>query len=232
MRCSPLFALAFVLALAATSGFAITSTEPGAIPLEDILPKPLHAKVAAESIIYYQSDLQRALGAMAPGTPVQLVAMKDALFRVRGRARHGDVAGWMRAQDLKFSDPTVPEKLKAFAERHKTVEELVQKHQIAIGMTADEVKASLGAPTRKSAKVTAEGREETLEYVVYKDLPQTVTGRDRFGNVVQSVIYVKTEVGRLSVLLKNGATTEIQETQGNPLGGAAAKIVPAPVVLE
>jgi hypothetical protein len=232
MRCSPISALAMILALTVTHGFAITSTEPGAIPLEDILPKPLHAKVAAESIIYYQNDLQRALGAMAPGTLVQLVAMKDTLFKIRGRARHGDVAGWMRAQDLKFADPSTPEKLKAFADRHKTVEELVQKHQIAIGMTADEVKASLGAPTRKSAKITAEGREETLEYVIYKDLPQTVTGRDRFGNLVQSVVYVKTEVGRLSVILKNGATTEIQETQGNPMAGAAAKVVPAPVILE
>jgi len=232
MRSSPLLALALMLALTTIRGLAITSTEPGSISLEDILAKPLHAAVAAESIIYYQSDLQRALGGMAPGTVVQIVAMKDALFKVRGRARHGDVAGWMRLQDLKFADPKVPEKLKAFAERHKVVEELVQKHQIAIGMTADEVKASLGAPARKSAKITAEGREETLEYIAYKDLPQTVTGRDRFGNLVQSVVYVKTEVGRLSVIVKGGATTEIQESQGNPLAGAAAKIVPAPIIVE
>jgi hypothetical protein len=232
MRCPPIFALVLTLALTAAHGLAITSTEPGAISLEDILAKPLHATVAVESIIYYQSDLQRALGGMGPGTVVQLVAMKDALFKVRGRAHHGDVAGWMRLQDLKFADPAAPEKLKAFAERHKIVDEMVQKHQIAIGMTMDEVKASLGAPARKSAKITAEGREETLEYIAYKDMPQTVTGRDRFGNLVQSVVYVKTEVGRLSVILKGGATIEIQETQGNPLPGAAAKIVPAPITLE
>jgi hypothetical protein len=231
MRCPLFLALALVAALPLRS--ELTSTEPGAVSLEDILAKPLRAVVANESIIYYQSDLQRALGGMGRGTVVQLVAMKDAaLFKVRGRAHHGDVAGWMRVQDLRFSDPTIPEKLKAFAERHKTVEELVQKHQIAIGMTADEVKASLGTPTRKSAKITADGREETLEYVVYKDLPQTVTGRDRFGNLVQSVVYVKTEVGRLSVLLKGIAVTEIQETQGNPLAGAAAKIVPAPILFD
>jgi hypothetical protein len=46
-------------------------------------------------VIYYQGDMQRALGAMAPGTPVLLVAMTDTAYKVRGRARHGDVAGWI-----------------------------------------------------------------------------------------------------------------------------------------
>ncbi len=231
MRCFPLLVLALAFAAHSLSLWAITSTEPGAIGLEDILPKPLHATVVVETIIYYQSDLQRALGGMGRGTVVQIVAMKDGLFKVRGRAHHGDVAGWMRMKDLKFDDPKVPDKLKAFADRHKTVEELVQKHQVAIGMTGDEVKASLGIPTRKSAKVTAEGREETLEFITYKTVPQSVPGRDRFGNAVQAVVYVKVESGHLSVTLKAGAVTEIQETQGNPLAGEAGKIVPAPVVV-
>lgn len=231
MRHSPSLVLVLALAAQSVTAFALTSTEPGAIPLEDILAKPLHGAVAAESVIYYQSDLQRALGAMAPNTVVQIVAMKDATFKVRGRARHGDVAGWMRLQDLKFADPKTPEKLKAFAERHKIVEDLVQKHQVAIGMTAEEVKASLGNPVRKGAKINAEGKEETLEYIAYKNVPQTVTGRDRFGQLVQSVIYVKVETGRLTVSLKAGAVTEIEETQGNPLAGDAGKIVPVPVLL-
>ena len=232
MRHPHFFVLVLVLAAQGVLLSATSSTEPGAIPLEDILAKPLHAVVAAESIIYYQSDLQRALGGMGPGTLVQLVAMKDAKFKVRGRAHHGDVAGWMRVQDLKFSDPKLPEKLKAFAERHKTVEDLVQKHQIAIGMTADEVKASLGAPARRGAKITADGREETLEYIAYKMVPQTVPGRDRFGNPVQNVIMVKVESGRLTLTLRAGAVAEIEETQGSPLAGDVGKTVPAPVGLD
>lgn len=223
--------LALILAILAGSAGAITSTDPGAIPLEDILPHPVKATVLVESVIYYQSDLQRALGGMGAGTVVQVIGMKDNLFKVRGRAHHGDVAGWMRMRDLKFTDPKLPERLKAFAERHKTVDELVQKHQVAIGMTGDEVKASLGLPTRKSAKITADGREEVLEFIAYKMVPQTVPGRDRFGNAVPAVVYVKVETGRLSVTLKNGAVTEIQETQGNPLAGEAGKTVPAPVIV-
>lgn len=206
------------------------NTEPGAIEIEDILPKPVKVAVVKESIIYYQSDMQRVLGSMAPGTIVQLISITDAAWKIRGRARHGDVSGWMHITDLKSPDPKLGEKLKAFCERHKLVEELVQKHQIAIGMTADEVKASLGTPTRKSARITVGEREDTLEYSVFKLVPQTVTGRDQFGQPVQSIVYVKVETGRLTVSLKAGIVTEIQETQGaNPLPGGAAKIVPGPV---
>ena len=71
-----------------------TNTEPGALYVEDILPKPVRLAVAKDTFIYYQTDLQRVLGSMAAGTLVQVIAMSDGLYKVRGRARHGDVAGW------------------------------------------------------------------------------------------------------------------------------------------
>lgn len=208
-----------------------TNTEPGSINVENLIAKPIRLTVVAESVIYYQGDFQRALGSMAPGTTVQLIAMSDTAYRVRGRARHGDVAGWMHIKDLKSSDPKLFEKLKAYAERRKVVDELIQKHQIAIGMTVDEVKASLGAPTRKSSHITDGSREETLEYIVYTNIPKTVTGTDQTGKLVQNIIYVKVESGRLSVALKGGAVSDIQETKGAPLDGGAVKIVPIPIIV-
>lgn len=214
-----------------TKSLLDTNTEPGSINLENLVPKPIRLTVAAESVIYYQGDFQRALGSMAAGTTVQLVAMSDTAYKVRGRARHGDVAGWMRIADLKSSDPKLFEKLKAYAERRKQVDELIQKHQIAIGMTAEEVKASLGTPSRKSSHITDGSREETFEYVVYQNVPKAVTGVDKYGNLVQNIIYVKVESGRLAVTLKGNAVSEIQETKGAPLGGGGVKIVPIPIIV-
>ncbi len=171
-----------------------TNTEPGSVNLENLLPKPIRIIVATDSVIYYQGDFQRALGNMAANTTVQLIAMSDTALKVRGRARHGDVAGWMHINDLKSADPKLFEKLKAFVERRKVVDDLIQKHQIAIGMTAEEVKASLGTPTRKSSHITDGSREETLEYIVFQYVPQATTGRDQNGNLVQNVVYVKVEV--------------------------------------
>ncbi|MCE9520038.1 MAG: hypothetical protein K8R87_10870 [Verrucomicrobia bacterium] len=216
----------------AQQGKSGLASEPGTIQIEGVLPKPIKLTVLAESIIYYQSDLQRALGGMAPGTTVQLLAINDIAWKVRGRARHGDVAGWMRIADLKSPDPKLVEKLKAYCERKRIVEELIQKHQIAVGLTVEEVKASLGHPARKSSRVTATGREETYEYSIYKSVPQAVTGRDQSGNLVQNIIYVKVETGRLTVSFREGSVTEIQETQGNtPIPGGEVKIVPGPIVV-
>lgn len=207
------------------------NTEPGAMYIEDILPKPVRLTVAGESVIYYQLDLQRPLGAMAPGTPVQLVAMAEDLYKVRGRARHGDVAGWMKMSDLKSADPKLAEKLKAFFERQKAVDEVIANKQVALGMTVDEVKTSLGNPSRKSSKITAAGREEALEYSIFDRVPQITTGRDAEGNLVQRTIYVKVEVGRLTVSFKDNIVTEIQETMGNPLGPGGVRIIPGPITV-
>ncbi|OYX14270.1 MAG: hypothetical protein B7Z16_14650, partial [Algoriphagus sp. 32-45-6] len=46
----------------------------------------------------------------------------------------------------------------------KLVDELIQRKQVALGMTSQEVQASLGKPSRKSSKITAAGKQERLEY--------------------------------------------------------------------
>jgi hypothetical protein len=231
--------VASCLLLATTSSPAQSSTrsrlaehtEPGALYVEDILPRPVRLAVLAESVIYYQGDMQRALGAMAPGTPVLLVAMTENAYKVRGRARHGDVAGWMRMQDLKSPDPQLADKLRAFYERQKKVDELIARKQVALGMTSVEVEQSLGRPTRRSSRVTAAGRDEVLEYSIYEKVPQVTTGRDGFGNLVQTTIYVKVEVGRLTIGFQDGAVSEINETMGNPLGNGGVQMVPVPVTV-
>lgn len=223
---------ASTVSAAGTSGRShlASSTEPGALYVEDILPKPVRLTVAKDCFIYYQMDLQRVLGSMAAGTSVQIIAMTDGLYKVRGRARHGDVAGWMHIGELISKDPALPEKLKKFYERQKQVDEMIKNKQVALGMTVAEVKQSLGEPTKKSAKITAAGREETVEYILYKNVPQAVTGRDQFGNLVQNIIYVKVESGRLTIAFSNGTVASIEESTGNAQGNGGVKIVPAPII--
>lgn len=229
--------LGFICALSVVT-IAISSdvhsalpTEPGTISVEDLLPRPLRLSVKQDAIIYYHSAFDRALGQMATGTPVTVVGLSDTGCRVRGRAKHGDVAGWMKFSDLVMGDPKLPEKLKALYERQIRIAELISQHEVAIGMTRDEVGKSLGRPTRTSTKVTAAGREERLEYAIFQKVPQAAVGRAPNGQLVESVVYVKVEVGTLSVSFKNGVVDVIEETKGNPLAGAPVKIVPVPIVI-
>ena len=209
---------------------SLQSLEPGTFSVEGMTPKPVVLKVQLESPMYPTSKFQGAIGSFAPGTLVTLIAMSDTAYRVRGRARHGDVAGWIRQADVLSADPNLATNLKKLYERTKKVEELIQNRQVALGMTSQEVQASLGKPSRTSAKINAAGKEEKLEFSIYEKVPQTTTGRDPFGQLVQTVIYVKVEVGTLSVSFKDGVVAEIEETKGNPLGGGGVQIVPPPFI--
>ena len=202
--------------------------EPGTLDVEDVLPKPVLLKILREAPVYSRSTLEHALGSMAPGTQVKLVGLADQACRVRGRARHGDVAGWVRLADLQLPDPDLLANVRKLHDRQRQVEEMIAAKQVALGMTAEEVTASLGKPKRKSTKITNTGREEKFEYVVYERVPQYTTGLDSFGRPVQSVVYLKVETGNLAITLKDNVVDSIEETKGNPLGEGGVKIVPGP----
>lgn len=206
------------------------AVEPGTIHVEDILTKPVILKVVSDAPIYVSSKLDRAIGSMMPGTLVKLVAISDTAFRVRGKARHGDTSGWLRAADVLSPDPNLVPNLKKLHERQTKVEELITAHQIALGMTSEEVLASMGKPSRKSSKLSAAGKDEKFEYVIFERIPQYNTSVDAFGRAVQTVTYIKVETGSLSVNFKNDIVDTIEETKGNPLGGGGVKIVPGPVI--
>ena len=125
----------------------------------------------------------------------------------------------------------MPDKLKALYERQLQVTQLIDSHQVALGMTRAEVQESLGKPTRTTSRLTAAGREDKLEYAVFEKVAQPAVGRTATGQLVESVIYVKVEVGTLSISFKDNVVDVIEETKGNPLRGAAVKIVPTPIFL-
>ena len=208
---------------------SLQTVEPNTFALEGLTPKPIVLKVQIEAPVYPTSKFQGALGSFAPGTPVTLLAMSDTAYRVRGRARHGDVAGWVRLTDVQSSDPNLYANLKKLYERTRQVDELIQHKQVALGMTSQEVLASMGKPSRKSSKITAAGKEERLEYSIYEQVPQTSTGVNAFGQIVQTVIYVRVEVGTLSLSFKDNVVSEITEVKGNPLRGGGVMTIPPPV---
>ena len=57
------------------------------------------------------------------------------------------VSGWVSPRLLGSKDKDFVENLKKVYERQKVVRELIAKHEVAIGMSVEEVGASLGKPT-------------------------------------------------------------------------------------
>jgi hypothetical protein len=228
----PIFLAAILFsagAHAATSGAVVR--EEGAIYIEDLLPKPVKLATIADAPIYYKIDMARYLGTLKKGQVVELQAVADGTYRVRGQAQQGQVAGWV---DPKFLNPLKKdflENLKQNAARRDEVKALIAKNEVAINMTPEEVMLSLGKPAKKTSRLDAKGREEVWEFVKYERVPQEVLGRDPAGNLVKSITYIKVPSGKLAITFENNLVSALEQTEGTLAHAAQVKIVPAPFVV-
>ena len=206
--------------------------EAGAIYLEGILKKPIKLKVVRETPVYLQLDGKRNIGTLVANREVELLALSDKAYRIRGRAKHDQVAGWIRPSDVDGLSKGLKENLKKVYERAVIVEDLVQHNQVALGMTLDEVMRSLGNPTRTSSSLDKDGRKDIFEYVTFENVaqqgPMTLGAN---GQYYSSVYYVKVETGKVAIKFENEQVTSIEENEGIPNTGGGVKIVPSPIVL-
>jgi len=212
-----------------TSGAVIR--EEGSIYLEDLLMKPARLATIADAPIYYHNDLARYLGTLRKGQIVELQAVSDKAYRVRGMAQQGQVAGWVDPKYLNPLKKDFLDNLKQNAVRLEQIKALIAKNEVAINMTPEEVQQSLGKPTKKTSRVDATGREDIWEFIRYERVPQESVGRDFNGNLVSTITYIKVPSGKLSVTFANNLVTSLEQTEGSLEKGAQPKIVTAPFAI-
>jgi hypothetical protein len=222
--------LAFLICAAAhgagTSGAVIR--EEGAIYLEDLLVKPARLATIGDAPIYYHNDFARYLGTLRKGQIVELQAVTDKAYRVRGVAQQGQVAGWVDPKYLNPLKKDFLDNLKQNAARLEQVKALIAKNEVAINMTVEEVQQALGKPTKKTSRLDASGREDVWEFIRYERVPQETVGRDQNGNLISNIIYIKVPTGKLAITFANNLVTTLEQTEGSLEKGAQAKIIPAP----
>jgi len=217
VKALPLFLFAAFLCAsahaAATSGAVIR--EPGAIYLEDLVPQPVRVATLADAPIYYKIDLQRYLGTLKKGQFVELQAVSENAYRVRGIAQQGQVAGWV---EFKYLSPLKKEflaNLRQNAVRREAVLALIAKKEVAINMTPDEVAQALGKPTKTTSRLDAAGRADIWEYIRYELQPQEASGRDNFGRLVTTTTLVKVPVGKLAITFANNLVSALEQSEGS-----------------
>ena len=232
MKALPILLAALLLhtaAHAAQSGAVVR--EEGAIYLEDLLPKPVRLATIADAPIHYKIDLERYLGTLKKGQIVELQAVSDTGYRVRGKAEQGQVAGWVDPKYLNALPKDFLANLKQNSARQQEVAALIAKNEVAVNMTPEEVAKALGKPGKKTSHLDAKGREETWEFVKYERVPKEVVGRDQDGNLVKTVIYEKIPIGKLAVSFVNDLVASLEQTEGTLDRAAQVKIIPAPFVV-
>jgi hypothetical protein len=119
--------------------------------------------------------------------------------------------------------------LKKAAKRKDDVKDLIAHKEVAINMTPDEVKSSLGKASKTTSRVDATGQHDVWEYVRYEDVPQSTTGYDHYGNLVESTVMVKVPSGKLSVIFENNLVSAIEQTEGTLAKDNQAKILASPM---
>ena len=205
--------------------------EDGAVYLEDFLTRPVKLAVLADTSIFYHNDLARYLGTVRKGEVVELQAVGEKAYRIRGKAQQGQVAGWVAAAALTPLKQDFLDNLRKNAARKTEVDALIAKNEVAVNMTPDEVTRSLGKPSKKTSRLDARGHEEVWEFVRYERVPQEVTGYDRNGRLVSTVTYVKVPSGKLAVTFANSLVSALEQSEGTLDRDARVKIVSVPFVI-
>lgn len=217
---------ALLLPLTCRAGAVIR--EEGAIYLEDFLPRPLRLATLSAAPCFWKIDMQKFLGTLRKGQLVEVQAISDAAYRVRGQAAQGQVLGWIEPRFLSPLKPDFLENLKQNAARQAEVEALVERNEVAINMTPEEITRALGKPSKKTSRLDAAGREETWEFVRFERVPQEITAYDRAGRLVSSYIYVKAPAGKLNVTFRNGLSVELEQSEGTLHRDTQVRIVAVP----
>ncbi len=206
--------------------------EDGAVYVEELLDRPLTVQVVKPTAVYSNLTAERWLGNLLPGRKAELLAISEKAYRVRGQAKQGQVAGWVSKSAIEGIDADTEKKLVLFYERQLLVQDLIANNQVALGMTVPEVQASLGKPDARNSMVDKEGRKDVLEYISYERVPQTSYARDRFGQLIQTTVYIKVPTGKVSLSFENELVASIEESEGAELaGGGNVRIVPPPILI-
>lgn len=206
--------------------------EAGAIYLEEMVADPVPVRIAKQVAAYSTLKGDRWLGNLTANQNAVLLAVSDKAYRVRAQAKQGQIAGWVSKSAIEGLPPEFEENLRLFHERYEIVKELIDNHQVALGMTVEEVTASIGPPDKRSSKVTQEGRTDSLEYISYERVPQSMVTYDAFGRPFTTTQYIEVENGRVRIDFSNDTVTSIEESEGIDFGAAGGfRTVPAPIFL-
>lgn len=204
--------------------------EEGAIYLEGMVDQEVLVRVATAAPAYVNLKGERWLGNLLPNQNAVLLAVSDKAYRVRAKAKQGQIAGWVSKAAVSGLPEGFEDNLRQYHERYVIVSELIKNKQIALGMTVAEVTASIGPPDKRQSTVNQGGRSDLLEFISYQRVPQTVMAVDALGQAVPVTRYVEVESGRISVEFANDVVTSISESEGLNYSNARLDVTVPPVV--
>ena len=227
---SALLIASLLLPVSAAPRKSLLDTDPDVIYLNQHLDRTIHLMVAKPAEAFSTKNGGRKLGTFPVNTKVELLAIGGGnAYRVKGKAKHSVVSGWVSPKLLASKDKDFIANLKQLYERQMIVKELIASHDVAIGMTLDEVKKSLGKPTKTEVKQTRKGESGQWDYIIAIEEKHYRTIVDsRTGQRYRQLSHVTTEEKeRTTIEFENSVITAVTRKKNN--GPGKVRIIPVPV---
>ncbi len=207
--------------------------DPEVFYLEHYTSIPIKFLLISDTSIYASKtgNKSRKLGTLSSGSSVQLLAMNETAYRISGKGKYGMLKGWVSPKSLASQDPEFVENLKKLYIRQIKVNTLIKNHQVAIGMSLQEVLQSLGIPTKKKETLTKDGRSGTYEFTQFDEQKHYRYVTDpRTGNLYKQLSHITTEEKSNTIVeFENNLVTAITEKEDN--GPGKINIVVPPIIL-
>jgi hypothetical protein len=226
-----LLMIALILPVSAAPRKSLLNNDPSVIYINEHLDRAIFLKVAKPAEIFATKNGGRKLGTFPVNTKVELLAIGGQnAYRVKGKAKHNTVSGWVSPQMLTSFDKNFIANLKQLYERQMAVNELIANHDVAIGMTLEEIKLSLGEPTKTEVKQTRQGVSGQWEYITSKQQKHYRTVVDPHnGQTYRQLSHITTEEKeRTTIEFKNNVVTSI--TRKKDKGPGKIRIIPVPII--
>lgn len=206
---------------------SLLESDPDVVYLSQTLPDPVKLKVIKEAPVYSDKNGSQRVGYLKSDQVVELQAITEKSYRLRGEGTHGPVVGWVPPWAFTSTDPDFVKNLKQLYDRQIVVQALIADKKIAVGMTREEVGLSRGKPTQTSLRKTANGQTGSWQYIDYEDVNNYVTEIDRrTGAVYRRLVSVtRVEKGKTSIEFQDDVVTAIEESE-NRQGNNTRIIVP------
>ncbi len=205
--------------------------EKGVVYTEEFSPQSISLKVEKAGWVYATKKGGRKRGALKIGSTVDLVSFTEQAYFVRGKKEDGvGVSGWVTPAAFSAKDPEFVEKLKQVHARQLVVRELIEKGEIALGMTTDEALLVLGEPTKTKLRRSAKGQMQVWEFIEYEEIKHYTTLRDPYtGAYFRKLSHsTKEEISKTLVEFENGCITAFEISENH--GPGKPTIVSAPIV--
>jgi len=218
------------LATAQRDRKSLLDSDPNVVYLNQVLKDPVKLTVIKEAPVFSDHQGRQRVGTLRADQDVEVLAITDRAYRVRGRGIHDGIAGWVAPWAFTSADPDFVEVFKKFYEREMAVKALIAEGRIAIGMTLDEIKRCKGEPVKTSVRKTEDGQATRWEYIEFDQVRHYVTHIDPYTRQTYRTLshITQEERGKLTVEFEDGIVAAIEETRDDRRSNV--RIIVPPVI--